>query len=109
MLENNAGLLERDFATNKPFYDKFEIKSATKLDEPDVQICYCLKAAINTRFLRKMIEGTLDEELGNTVGTFPLTPTTACLFPILYRLCLAPVFALRLTFISLTAFNNSWP
>lgn len=80
VLENNAGLLERDFATNKPFYDKFEIKSATKLDEPDVQICYCLKAAINTRFLRKMIEGTLDEELGNTVGTFPLTPTTACLY-----------------------------
>jgi len=67
VLENNAGLLERDYATNKPFYDKFGIKSSIKLDEPEVQICYCLKAAINTRFLRKMIEGTLDEELGNTV------------------------------------------
>eukprot|EP00965_Chrysotila_dentata_P222057 6192740-Pleurochrysis_carterae.AAC.1 len=26
VLENNEGLLMRDFATNKPFYDKFEIK-----------------------------------------------------------------------------------
>ena len=67
VLENNAGLLQRDFKQNQPFYDKFGIKSGISLDEPDSQIVYCLKDAINRRFLRKMVEGKLDEELANTV------------------------------------------
>lgn len=46
VLENNAGLLERDFRTHKPFYDKFDIKSGTDLNEPGVQICYCLKVPV---------------------------------------------------------------
>ena len=29
MLENNAGLMARDFAKNKPFFDKFGIVSGT--------------------------------------------------------------------------------
>ena len=66
VLENNAGLLQRDFAQNKPFYDRYDIKSSTDLTDPDAQIVYCLKDAINRRFLRSMVAGTLDE-LSNTV------------------------------------------
>jgi len=65
VLENNEGLLERDYAVNAPFYQKFGIKSGKDLTEPDVQICYCLKAGINKHFLRNMVEGTL--ELRQTV------------------------------------------
>ena len=57
------GLLRRDYAQNKPFYDKFGIKSGYNLDEDDTQI----KDAINRRFLRKLVEGKLDQELGATV------------------------------------------
>merc|ERR1719230_1306797 len=64
ILENNAGLLQRDFAQNKPFYERFGIKCGQNLDEADAQIVYCLKDAINRRFLRKLVEGKLDEELG---------------------------------------------
>ena len=65
VLENNEGLLERDYAVNAPFYQKFGIKSGKDLDEPGVQICYCLKAGINKHFLRGMVEGTL--QLRSTV------------------------------------------
>ena len=67
VLENNAGLLQRDYEQNKPFYDKFGIKSSVSLDEDDAKIVYCLKDGINRRFLRKLVEGKLDEELGSTV------------------------------------------
>ena len=67
VLENNAGLLQRDYLQNKPFYDKFDIKCSANLDEEGGQIYYCLKDAINRRFLRKLVEGKLDEELGQTV------------------------------------------
>ena len=67
VLENNAGLLQRDYAQNKPFYEKFGIKCGVSLDDEDGQITYCLKDAINRRFLRKLVEGKLDEELGKTV------------------------------------------
>ena len=43
MLENNEGLLERDYATNAPFYDRLGIKSGKDLMDPDAQIVYCLK------------------------------------------------------------------
>jgi hypothetical protein len=67
VLENNAGLLQRDFAQNKPFFEKFGIKCSHNLDDEEAQIMYCLKDAINRRFLRKLVEGKLDEELGKTV------------------------------------------
>lgn len=67
VLENNEGLLERDYTQNKPFYDKFGIVSSKSLENDDAKICYCLKAAINKRFLRKMVEGKLDEDLARTV------------------------------------------
>ena len=67
VLENNAGLLQRDYKQNQPFYDKFDIKSGVDLNDPDAKIVYCLKDGINRRFLRKLVEGKLDEELGSTV------------------------------------------
>ena len=67
VLENNAGLLQRDLAQNKPFFDKFDIKCSASLEDEDSLITYCLKDAINRRFLRKLVEGKLDEELGKTV------------------------------------------
>ena len=36
VLENNEGLLERDYAVNKPFYQKFDIHSAKDLTDEDV-------------------------------------------------------------------------
>ena len=36
VLENNEGLLERDYAVNKPFYDKFGIHSAKDLTDEEV-------------------------------------------------------------------------
>ena len=65
VLENNEGLLERDYATNAPFYAKFGIKSGKDLSEEGVQICYTLKSAINKHFLRGMVSGSL--ELNSTV------------------------------------------
>ena len=65
VLENNEGLLERDYATNAPFYAKFGIKSGKDLSEEGVQICYTLKSAINKHFLRGMVSGSL--ELASTV------------------------------------------
>jgi len=70
VLENNEGLLERDFRQNAPFYERFGIKSnlgADGLADPDAKIVYCLKKQINKHFLRKMVEGKLDEELKNIV------------------------------------------
>ena len=67
VLENNAGLLQRDYAQNKPFFEKFGIKSGYDLADPDAKIVYCLKDGINRRFLHKIVEGKLDEELGSTV------------------------------------------
>jgi len=67
ILENNEGLLLRDYNANKLFYEQFDIQSGIKLDSPELQICYCLKSEINRHFLRKMIEGTLDEEARATV------------------------------------------
>ena len=72
ILENNEGLLDRDYATNAPFYEKFGIKSGkatpqdvSDLANPDVQIVYTLKAGINKHFLRGMVSGSL--ELSKTV------------------------------------------
>ena len=63
MLENNEGLLERDYAANGPFYAKFGISSDKTIS--DAQVCYCLKKSINSHFLEHMVGGSLD--LDNTV------------------------------------------
>lgn len=68
VLENNEGLLDRDFRQNRPFFERFGMKCVTDLSDPDANIFYCLKAAINKRFLRCMVEGKLDEELATTVS-----------------------------------------
>ena len=65
VLENNEGLLERDYATNAPFYERFGIKSGKDLGDKDAQIIYTLKAGINKHFLRGMVAGEL--ELNSTV------------------------------------------
>ena len=67
VLENNEGLLDRDYATNAPFYERFGIKSGKSLSEEGNQICYCLKSAINKHFLERMVQGLLDEDLRQTV------------------------------------------
>jgi len=67
VLENNEGLLERDFRQNLPFFARFGLKCSKDLSDAEANVCYCLKAAINKRFLRCMIEGRLDEELATTV------------------------------------------
>jgi len=67
VLENNEGLLERDYATNAPFYEKFGIKSGQDIGNEETQICYCLKQAINKHFLKRMVAGKLDADLSRTV------------------------------------------
>jgi len=67
VLENNAGLLQRDYAQNKPLYDKFGIKSGCDLNDMDSKIVYCLKDGINRRFLQILVEGKINEDLGHTV------------------------------------------
>ena len=42
VLENNEGLLERDFATYAPFYASFGLRCAKSTDGTS-DICYCLK------------------------------------------------------------------
>jgi len=70
VLENNEGLLERDYKTNAPFYERFGIVSdlgADGLKNGDAKIVYCLKKHVNKHFLGRMVEGKLDEELRNIV------------------------------------------
>jgi len=67
ILENNEGLLDRDFAMNQPFFEAFGISCGIDLLEKDTQVVYCLKSRINNLFMRKMLEGELDEVLGQTV------------------------------------------
>lgn len=70
VLENNEGLLDRDFKQNEPFYSRFDIKSSFGPDglaDPDAKIVYCLKKHVNKHFLRKMVEGHLDGELKQIV------------------------------------------
>ena len=67
VLQSNSGLLKRDFAKYKPLFDRFNIQSSLDLNDNSTQICYCLKDGINRRFLRTLVEGKLDAELGRTV------------------------------------------
>jgi hypothetical protein len=47
ILENNEGLLARDFATNKPFFEAFGIQCGIDLLDEGNQVVYCLKSHIN--------------------------------------------------------------
>ena len=44
VLENNEGLLERDYRQNKPFFARFGLKCSMDLADAEAQIFYCLKA-----------------------------------------------------------------
>ena len=46
VLENNEGLLERDYATNKPFFEAFGISCGIDLLDDEAQVVYCLKSRI---------------------------------------------------------------
>ena len=70
VLENNEGLLERDFATYAPFYASFGLSCAKSIDGSS-DICYCLKRENNAYFNAAILRGQL--ELGDTVR-YP-TPT----------------------------------
>ncbi|KAL3928165.1 MAG: hypothetical protein SGPRY_002510, partial [Prymnesium sp.] len=61
VLENNEGLLERDYATYRPFFQAFGIRCGVDLLDQDSQVVYCLKPSINQLFLRTMLEGKLDQ------------------------------------------------
>ena len=64
VLENNEGLLERDFASYAPFYASFGLSCAKTIDATS-DICYCLKRQNNTYFDAAILRGELD--LGDTV------------------------------------------
>ena len=64
VLENNEGLLERDFATYAPFYASFGLSCAKTIDGTS-DICYCLKRENNAYFNAAILRGQL--ELGDTV------------------------------------------
>ena len=71
VLENNEGLLERDYAQNLAFFERCGVTcgkdtgNAAALSDPAVQVCYCLKKGIGKMFLRRMLDGSL--ELGRSV------------------------------------------
>ena len=59
VLENNEGLLERDFATYEPFYRSFGL-SCNKTIDAESDICYCLKRHNNAYFNQQLLQGGLD-------------------------------------------------
>ena len=59
VLENNDTLLQRDYKSAKPLYDKLGLSSADKVD-PSKRICYCTKRTSEQRFIEMISEGKLD-------------------------------------------------
>ena len=59
MLENNEGLLERDYASYEPFYRAFGLSCNKTIDDAS-DICYCLKRQNNAYFNQRMLSGSLD-------------------------------------------------
>ena len=59
VLENNEGLLERDYANYASFYASFGLSCAKTIDATS-DICYCLKSGNNAFFNRHMLAGDLD-------------------------------------------------
>ena len=64
VLENNEGLLERDFANYEPLYKSFGLSCAKQIDATS-DICYCLKAQNNAHFNQQLLRGELN--LGEVV------------------------------------------
>ena len=64
MLENNEGLLMRDFKTYEPFYRQFGLSCSKTIDTAS-DICYCLKRENNAFFNEHILQGDLD--LSSTV------------------------------------------
>lgn len=64
ILENNEGLLERDFANYEAFYKSFGLTCSKSVDATS-DICYCLKKQNNAYFNEQILRGELD--LGSTV------------------------------------------
>jgi len=58
ILENNEGLLQRDFKTYEPFYKQFGLVCAKTIDSTS-DICYCLKRENNAYFNTRLLEGEL--------------------------------------------------
>jgi len=71
VLKHDATELRRDFTQSKPLYDSLGISAGAGLElrsqhcshdeSTDPKIVYCLIDGINRRFLRKLVEGHLDE------------------------------------------------
>ena len=59
VLENNEGLLERDYDTYASFYAAFGLRTAKQIDLT-ADICYSLKRENNHYFTEQLIEGKLD-------------------------------------------------
>ena len=59
VLENNEGLLERDFAAYEGFYRSFGLTCAKSIDLTS-DICYCLKRQNNAFFNQHILMGDLD-------------------------------------------------
>ena len=72
VLENNQGLLERDFAEYEAFYRSFthstgaELTCSSEIDGTS-DICYCLKSENNAFFNHHLISGDLNNILSETV------------------------------------------
>lgn len=71
VLENNEGLLERDYETYEPYYKRFRLegeplKTAKGID-PDADICYCLKSDNSRFFAQQLVEGTLKKTLDDVI------------------------------------------
>jgi hypothetical protein len=64
VLENNEGLLERDFANYEGFYRSFGLSCSKSVDATS-DICYCLKRGNNAYFNQRVLAGDLD--LSSTV------------------------------------------
>ncbi len=64
VLENNEGLLMRDFKTYEPFYRQFGLSCSKTIDTAS-DICYCLKRENNAFFNEHILQGDLD--LSSTV------------------------------------------
>ena len=59
VLENNEGLLERDYKTYRGFYDLFGLRTSKAIDN-ESDVCYCLKKQNNAFFNAHLATGKLD-------------------------------------------------
>ena len=68
VLENNEGLLLRDFKTYEPFYAQFGLSCSQSIDASS-DICYCLKRENNAFFNEHMLAGDLDMRAAGVTPT----------------------------------------